>query len=280
MSNIVVVGDIILDTQVNGPYTKIGNEEVPVIGIEETVNQLGASANVANNIKTLGGDVCLFGTIGNDNAGDIVRQLLDSNRVPAFLYERPKTTHKTRVNGILRLDDEVIHKNEYIDNMLSDIRELAPKFIVVSDYAKGDITQRFFEGLLKLDVPLIVDPKKLDYTGSYILTPTIKEAINLTGESELEKIAQSLLLMSENVIVTQGRNGMTLFRRNYSKHFPTNAIEVYDVLGAGDMVVSVLTLMLSKGYSLDESIPYANKAAGIVCAHRGQYQVSGEELGP
>lgn len=276
MKKILVIGDVILDTFIKGEYTKIGNEATPVIVITETKHQIGAAGRVANNIKLLGGEIYLICSVGEDDSGDILKKII----IPiSIFYNKSKTTHKTRINNIVRIDDEIFEKETRITEIIKDIKNINPDIIVVSDYAKGFITQELYNKLIKLKKKIIVDPKILNYKGAYLITPTVKEALELTKEKNINKAVKKLLKMSENVLLTQGKDGMTLYTNNSTKHYPTVAKDVVDVTGAGDMVVSIIAYLLSEGYTLEKAIPYANKAAGIVCEHYGQYSVIKEEIG-
>src|SRR5690606_16832059 len=84
---------------------------------------------------------------------------------------------------------------------------------------------------------------------------------------------------AENLLITRGEGGMTLFRpTGYSRHIPTAAREVYDVTGAGDTVIGTLTLAMSTGANPEESAILANVAAGLVVAKLGTATVTPDEL--
>ncbi len=276
MSNIVVVGDVILDTFVRGYYEKIGAEAIPVIKVEERKDYLGGAANVAANIKSMGHDVFLLGHIADDDAGYKVREILHEKGINNRLEDCRKTIHKSRINQLLRFDDEEIEEQKYID-LLREAAVQNPDYIVVSDYGKGTITQQFYNRLKKLDAKLLVDPKHLDYSGAYLLTPNRKEAMRMTGKNDLEKMADKLKIQAENVLITRGREGMSLFT-NERIDIPTEAKDVYEVTGAGDIVIATIATQLAEGKTLEQAVRLANKGAGVGVSHHGQYEVTREDL--
>jgi D-beta-D-heptose 7-phosphate kinase/D-beta-D-heptose 1-phosphate adenosyltransferase len=72
---------------------------------------------------------------------------------------------------------------------------------------------------------------------------------------------------------------MTLFQQNGEvTNIPTMAKEVFDVTGAGDTVISVLTLALAAGASAQEAAMLSNYAAGIVVGEVGTATLKASEL--
>jgi D-beta-D-heptose 7-phosphate kinase/D-beta-D-heptose 1-phosphate adenosyltransferase len=102
----------------------------------------------------------------------------------------------------------------------------------------------------------------------------------LKNEFDFENLGRAILkkLRCRSVLITRGEAGMTLFEKNKIMHIPTAAKEVFDVTGAGDTVIAVLTLALSCGASLMEAAKIANYAAGIVVGKLGTATVLPSEL--
>jgi len=247
---IVVIGDIILDGYIDGEVNRINPEApVPVLDIKEIRYELGGASNVANNIRQWTEDVFLIGY------GDAqIRRMLKARKIKHKLF-RAKTTIKIRVGNpqIVRLDLDNEIKNDEKE-IAKLVEKLNPEIVVISDYAKGSITQKLFNKLKKYK--LIVDPKPkngIDYSGAYLIIPNEKESKEVKGQAK-------------NVLITEGANGMTL---NYKNHFPTQAKEVYDVIGAGDTVVASIAYKLSLGEELIDSVQFANKMAGLVVSRKG-----------
>ncbi len=265
-----------LDIFIKGEYEKIGEEGMPVIKQNSIKYELGAAANVANNIKTLGEEVVLFGGVGNDEAGRRIKNLLTEKNIRYKLKTIDKTTTKMRINNLFRVDDEL--KLQDVKYNINEIKKLNPEIIIISDYAKGAVTQKLCDEISKLNAKILVDPMFCDYSNVYLIKPNWVETKLITGEEDLSSAINKLKEKYKRILVTKSKEGMTIYEGGKEQHFPTKAKEVYDVTGAGDMVLSVIAVCLVRGYSLEKSIKLGNKAAGIVVGHHGQYQVKWKEL--
>lgn len=303
---VLVIGDLILDEYVWGEVYRISPEApVPVVLVKEESIRLGGAANVANNLKALGARPILCGVVGEDLNGDRLLNLLEENNIATHYIvrsgERP-TTVKTRIiarsQQVVRLDRElarplshVIQKEilGQIQNAIDDI-----KAIIISDYKKGVVVRSFMEQLFSAlgkrreGLFISVDPKTGNFDSYYgvdILTPNQQEAESFCGfplEGPLE-LQRAYELFKERLgikylLITQGAQGMTLFEDTASYHIPTTARKVFDVTGAGDTVISALTLAYISGLPLLDSAVIANVAAGIVVGEVGTSTVSYLEL--
>jgi len=165
--------------------------------------------------------------------------------------------------------------------------------IVLSDYSKGVVTKDLVRDIVKLarkkGIIVSVDPKVNHfgiYSGVTILTPNTKEAsigskIEIEDEKSLTKAGALLLkrLKCNAVLVTRGEHGMSLFQRGGRvTHIPTVAQEVFDVTGAGDTVISTLTLAMAAGAGMVDAARLSNYAAGIVVGIVGTATVKPDEL--
>lgn len=304
-ARILVVGDIVLDHYVWGKVSRISPEApVPVVNVTKESILLGGAANVVNNIHALGGSVRICGVIGHDDAGRQLTHLLRSQRIPTdgliIDPDRP-TTIKTRViahnQQVVRFDRETKDKIEretrqrlfvHIEEQIRDLDA-----IVISDYCKGVVTGELVKKIVKLakrhDVIVSVDPKVSHfgmYSGVSILTPNTNEAslgsrIDIEDEKSLLKAGFLLLekLKCKALLITRGEHGMSLFEQGRKvTHIPTMAQEVYDVTGAGDTVISTLTLAMAAGASMSDAAIISNYAAGIVVGIVGTATVSPQEL--
>jgi len=301
--NIAVIGDIILDKYIFGKVERISPEApIPIVAVEKEKFVPGGAANVAANISTLGGKAILFGVVGTDLSGGILLKELEKFSIDSrgiVTLRNHKTIQKIRVIGqnqqLLRIDFE---NNSYISNsaeaeiiynleILQDIDA-----IVISDYAKGTVTEQIVnkakEYALKNNILLLVDPKprhKNWYKDSSLITPNKKEAQEMSGksietEADLLNCGKELMeKFNSRIIITAGSDGMYVFDlKKKPIHIPTSAKEVYDVSGAGDTVVAVLSLAISSGANLQDAAIIANHAAGIKVGKLGTAQVSWEEL--
>lgn len=302
----LVVGNVMLDHYVWGNVSRISPEApVPVVSVTRENVLLGAATNVVNNIHSLGGKVSVCGVIGHDDAG---RQLVHMLRVQGIhtdglIVEKDRpTTIKTRViahsQQVVRFDRETkngIERDTHrgiFDFVKQQVRD-GLDAIVISDYSKGVVTKALVRDIMKLarknSVIVSVDPKVNHfgiYSGVTILTPNIKEAsigakVDIEDDKSLLKAGALLLrrLKCEAVLITRGEHGMSLFERDGRiTHIPTVAQEVFDVTGAGDTVISALTLAMAAGAGTVDAARISNFAAGIVVGVVGTATVKPEEL--
>jgi len=305
-TRVLVVGDIVLDHYIWGKVSRISPEApVPVVNVTRENLLLGGAANVANNIHALGGAVSVCGVIGQDEAGRQLLHLLHKQglRTEGLIVDpsRP-TTIKTRVlahsQQVVRFDRETKERIErdahrrIFDYVGRQIRE-GLDAIVLSDYCKGMVTRELVRDIVKLakkhKVIVSVDPKVSHfgmYNGVTILTPNINEAsigskIEIDNDRSLLKAGALLLkrLKCEAVLITRGEQGMSLFEHGGRvTHIPTVAREVFDVTGAGDTVISTLTLCMAAGAGMVDAARISNYAAGLVVGVVGTAIVKPEEL--
>ncbi len=302
----LVVGDIVLDHYIWGKVSRISPEApVPVVNVTKEDLLLGGATNVVNNVHSLGGGVNVCGVIGHDDAGKQVIRLLRAQgiRTDGLIVEQDRpTTIKTRIiahsQQVVRFDRETKNKIEkethrrifeYVGQRVDEGLDA----IVLSDYCKGVVTKELVRDIVKLakknDVIVSVDPKVSHfgmYSGVTILTPNINEAsigsrMEIDDQPSLLKAGALLLkrLKCRAVLITRGEHGMSLFEQGgRTTHIPTVAREVYDVTGAGDTVISALTLAMAAGANMVDAAGISNYAAGIVVGVVGTATVKPEEL--
>jgi D-beta-D-heptose 7-phosphate kinase/D-beta-D-heptose 1-phosphate adenosyltransferase len=304
-ARILTIGDVMLDKFIQGTVSRISPEApVPVVDLTSETFKPGGAANAINNIKTLGADVIAAGVIGDDVNG---RKLIDTLKQSGIntegfivIPDRP-TTVKTRImtgqQQIVRIDrerrDSIDYERthqilDFVNKKIDDVDA-----ILLSDYDKGVITNKLLEGLISLakkyNKPIIVDPKIehfMDYKGVTSVISNIKGAsaatrISAINETSIRNMGQWILtqLECEYVLITRGKNGMTLFEKNGDViHIPTVVREVYDVTGVRDTVTSVVALNLAVGAEMVDAATIANMAAGIVIGKIGTATVTKDEL--
>ena len=304
-ATLLVVGDIMIDEFIWGTVSRISPEApVPVVAVTHEDLLLGGAANVVHNVHSLGGRVLLVGLIGDDQMGEKIKELLAEQKIDrsGLVVEtgRP-TTIKTRIiahnQQVVRFDresrDPISTQSQerlldYIDTHWDTVDG-----VIIADYGKGLIIQDLMDFIMnkkKVDGKLVaVDPKVNNfafYTGATILTPNRSEAEAAAGkeiqdEASLMEVGSQLLerFASQAILITRGEEGMALFEREGAViAVPTVAKEVYDVTGAGDTVISALTLALAAGSTLPEAAVVANYAAGIVVGKVGTATVTPAEL--
>ena len=308
---ILVVGDLVLDRYVWGDAERISQEApVPLLRADHREHRLGGAASVATMLSTLGAEVRLIGVVGRDAEAVIVRKLLSDleidDQLVATLDDRP-TTLKERYIGraqdrhpqqMMRVDYET--RDPIPAEVESRIWEQIPEavahadVVLISDYDKGVCTPSLLRSLItacrSLDVRVIADPiRSRDYAkyhGVHCMTPNRLEVGLATGstiahpEDALNagrKLLQSLKM--ECVLVTLDRDGMAIVHADGREVLaPTRPRQVYDITGAGDMVLSIVGLCLAAGADYDEAAALGNIAGGLEVEKIGVALLSRQEL--
>jgi D-glycero-beta-D-manno-heptose-7-phosphate kinase len=297
-ARVLVVGDPMLDRYWHGAVERISPEApVPVVKVSREEERVGAAANVAYNIATLGAKASFLGVVGQDEPGQRLEALLRETGIATHLKRDPKlkTTVKLRVIGrqqqLLRMDFENEPDHEALASQSEAFQELLAGHdaILFSDYGKGGLAHipKMIRAALAAGKPVLIDPKGSDYerySGATVITPNRSELQQVVGgwkdDAELHAKAQKLReqLKLDALLVTLGEDGMTLFDAKGEAHVGAQAREVFDVTGAGDTVIATLAALVAAGMSLREALPLANKAGGIVVGKFGTATVSYEEL--
>ena len=304
-TQILCVGDMILDQYIYGKVERMSPEApVPILSINEENFQLGGVGNVARNISSLGGKATIVSLIGKDFSSKCIEKLIkkEKNLKSDFVvdegYSTPlKMRFLNNFTQLLRADKEKVR----LKSQSSLIKKIKDKIknqiehcdaIIVSDYKKGLITKKFIKEIVQLAKKnkkiILADPKSKDfkiYEGVDFLTPNQKELSEATNnfiDSEKEAVESGKQIIKQckitNVLVTRSEKGMILINNNNFKNFPTLAKEIYDVSGAGDTVIAVLTIMLASGFDIETSAFLSNHAAGIVVGKRGTAVTTQEEM--
>jgi D-beta-D-heptose 7-phosphate kinase/D-beta-D-heptose 1-phosphate adenosyltransferase len=304
-SRVVVLGDLMLDRFIWGSVSRISPEApVPVVEIKTESTCLGGAANVAFNIRSLGGIPIPIGVLGDDLEGSRLREefrALGSPTGGLVVDKGRPTSVKTRIiahhQQVCRADreDRTPIPPAVLARIAGRFKAALPsaEAVIVSDYAKGLVSPI----LLRKTLPLAkaarkivcVDPKITDFTvyrPATVITPNTSEAerasgIKVSGTADLVRAGKKILEESgiEHVLITRGEEGMALFERGSAvTHIPTVAREVFDVTGAGDTVISTLALSLVAGLSILQAAVLSNIAAGIVVGKLGTASATPDEL--
>jgi rfaE bifunctional protein kinase chain/domain len=255
----------------------------------------------------LGVPSTLCGVVGDDLNANTFETLLEDEHLNTWGIVRTKsrpTIFKERVTTntqqICRIDYE---SSEILDELtqnklFSRVEEFSKTHsaVILEDYAKGTLTEKLITGLIEKftnDGRLVaVDPGRttppLFYKGATLLKPNFIESkimVESLGfkETKLEKIAEILVdkLKLKMLVITLGSDGMALFDTTTNSKLdviPTVANEVFDVSGAGDTAISVLTASLVSGASLVEAAWIGNCASGVVVGKKGTATVNLQEL--
>lgn len=302
---IAVIGDMMLDGYYWGDVKRISPEApVPVLEVEEEFFRFGGAANVALNIQTLGGIPIPVGVIGYDNYGTIFSSLLRENKIEDDYIlvddERPTTT-KTRViannQHVVRIDKESKSNlgPKVEEKLVVQLANLIDSLdgIILQDYNKGVLTPSLINKIISIannkNILVTVDPKFdnfFDYKNVTVFKPNKKETeavlgMKIISDEDISSAGERLLLelKSQYVLLTLGENGIAVFERDGTeKRMPTKARKVADVSGAGDTVISTLTIALTAGANIYEASFLANYAAGVVCGEVGIVPIEKEKL--
>jgi D-beta-D-heptose 7-phosphate kinase/D-beta-D-heptose 1-phosphate adenosyltransferase len=308
---VLVVGDLILDRYIWGLAERISQEApVPLLRADHREHRLGGAASVATMLRALGAEVRLIGGVGRDHEAEVVRRMLAEqgidDRLVIRLADRP-TTLKERYVGraqdrhpqqMIRVDYETRDPIPAPDE--AGLRGVLPEavawaeIVLISDYDKGICTPTLLEALIRTSrasgVKVVADPiRSSDYSrykGVSCMTPNRLEAQLATGLS-IARPEHALLvgrrlvetLGMEAVLVTLDRDGMALVRADgRSELVPTRPRQVYDITGAGDMVLSVVGLCLAGGADYGEAAALGNVAGGLEVEKFGVALLTREEI--
>lgn len=302
---IAVIGDMMLDSYFWGDTKRISPEApVPVIEIDDEFYRFGGAANVALNLSTLGASPFPLGVIGDDADGNKFKDLVAKFNITSegIIVDKSRpTTSKARViaanQHVVRIDKE--KKNE-IDEEIE--KKLFDKYVeysdeldavILQDYNKGVLTKSLIKDIIDLctrkNILVTVDPKFLnffEYKNVSVFKPNKKETEDAFGtkimtEEDLIRIGVELKnkLNAEHVLLTLGAEGIALFGNGDDvKRIPTKARKVSDVSGAGDTVISTLTVALAAGANINEAAYLANYAGGLVCEEVGIVPIEIDKL--
>jgi rfaE bifunctional protein kinase chain/domain len=302
---IAVLGDLMLDRYYWGVVRRVSPEApVPVVEVESESTRLGGAANVANNIFSLGGSPLVIGMVGDDHIGTVLRDLvLEAGFDGSGLITDPArpTTVKTRViaqgQHVVRIDNESKSpcsprlREQLVDVLRKAISSIDG--IIIEDYNKGVVSKELIHEVIALARQhhkiITVDPKFdnfLDYKQVTVFKPNRREAEEVLGGrlrsvEDVERAGKLLLqkLEVENVLLTRGEDGMSLFEANGKVfHLPSVAANVQDVSGAGDTVISTVTMALASGADIREACILANCASSVVVGAIGIVPIRPDEL--
>lgn len=313
---VLIVGDVMIDSYMWGKVTRISPEApVPVVAVTKREKRLGGAANVALNIEAMGAMPIICSVLGDDDSSKDFQQIMyDANmdRRGIVTSDNRMTTVKSRVIGnsmhIVRVDEESTHplsaieEDKLLNRINRTIKTLPIDAIIFQDYDKGCITQRVIDEVASIarrkKILTTVDPKHRNFSlfkNVSLFKPNLKELreglnieIDDSSEDSLMKdllSASKLIHERQNidiVLTTLSSRGMYAcdFRSEEPQAMliPSCAHAVSDVSGAGDTVISVITLALASGMPLEEAVRCANLAGGIVCEQVGVVPINPERL--
>ena len=307
----LVVGDLVLDGYLIGRVSRL-SREAPVPVLEQTRAEYvpGGAANPASNVQSLGSQAVMAGVLGADEAGRRLQKLLLGRGVDLAGVitdpERP-TTQKTRIvaegayvfaHHLARVDrlsrtpvtgDRERHLCDRIASLLPDVDA-----VLVSDYRLGVVTPRVVDVVRETarahDILTAVDTQGnlAAFHGFDLLRCNAGEAMNylgrrLVGDAAYDEALAELVasLDARSAIITRGPEGLSgVGPDGRAFHLPaSNRTQVFDVTGAGDVLIAVVTLALAAGVDLQQAAELGNRAAGVAVMQLGNVSVRAEDLG-
>ncbi len=306
--NFLVIGDVMIDAYIWGKVSRISPEApVPIVNIRHKEYRLGGAANVALNIKQLGANPIICGVVGDDHESQVFLDLLSKRDIATggILQEpdRPTTT-KTRIissnQQLIRIDEEIVNPitSETANHFIQKIKEFTKNQnidgIIFEDYDKGLLSENLISQITTFartkNIITTVDPKKqnfFSYKNVSAFKPNLKE-LNEGLKAELQPIdfekihetAQSFCHTQNinNLVITLSEHGILVSNKKGFTLIPAEKRDIADVSGAGDTVISVLTLCLAAGCSTINAARLANLAGGLVCEKVGVAPVDRDQL--
>lgn len=294
-----VVGDVMLDTYLWGSVDRISPEApVPIVSLQKKELRMGGAGNVALNLQALGSKPFIISVIGEDEEGNTLKQLFNTNDISTNYTVSSKerlTTNKIRVIGrnqqILRLDSEMTYDLSEDDSRMllikfdEFIQKEKPDVVIIEDYNKGVLTERVIKQVIEKcktgGIITAVDPKQKNffkYVGVDIFKPNlkeVKEALHLLSVSVdmkgLENIHEQVyqILKHRISLVTLSEKGVFYDDNNRAEIIPSHIRSIADVSGAGDTVISVAALVYAVSKNVHLMAEIANIAGGLVCEEVG-----------
>jgi D-beta-D-heptose 7-phosphate kinase/D-beta-D-heptose 1-phosphate adenosyltransferase len=307
---VLIAGDFMLDIYLYGDALRISPEApVPVLRVQKTEYGCGGAGSVAADLAELGAVPVCVGVIGEDQNGRIlIKKLKDIGADITGLLtvnDRP-TTSKQRLIGLaqhrhqqqlFRMDEESTEsltekQHKQILNLYKE-RLSQVDIVCLQDHDKGLLSKSLCVEVTKsasrFNKKVIVDPSLTSdyskYTGASVITPnrqetTVAVGFELQNEKDFEQAAQKLMekLKLDAVVITLDKLGAYLKTKDIHQIIPTRPRDVYDVTGAGDMVLSALATTLAANCDIKTAVELANIAGGIEVEKFGNQTVTIEEI--
>lgn len=307
---VLLVGDFMLDIYVYGDALRISPEApVPVLKVTRTEYRCGGAGSVAADLAALGAEAFCLGVIGNDRNGDLLKnKLAETGADISGLFEtndRP-TISKQRLIGLaqhrhqqqlFRMDEESTEPlaSQQYERILELYNKKLPEVDIVclQDYNKGLLDallcKQMIESAKRHKKTVLVDPSPTSdyskYIGATAITPNRQESsiavgFEITDIETAAAAAEELFhrLELKSVVITLDKEGAYLKTEKTGQLIPTRPRSVYDVSGAGDMVLAMLAMALAAGCDYETAVQLSNIAGGIEVEKFGTATVTIEEI--
>ena len=303
---VLVIGDIMMDKYYYGDVKKFASDApVPVAKIVKRKTSLGAAANIANNLASLGCQTAVAGFVGDDHNFETLSTQLSESGIDQdglIATEWPTTTKVRIMSGhvqMFRMDFEDLAPRSdeqfdalynFVNNRLNDSLDA----IILADYEKGVCTERFCDSVITAahnhGVPVVVMPygqQWIKYAKADYVTPNVAKInkillspISTKDDDAAERAGRYIMrkFQIKNVLATRSSSGITLVTDEEAFHVPTRVQEVFDSAGAADTVAAVFAMALAGGLKPVDGAYIANVAAGIVLRKSGTYAITREDM--
>ncbi len=295
-TEVLVIGDAMLDSYHWGEIHRQSPEaNVPVVSLLKKENRLGGAANVAKNILALGANVTLCSTIGNDEAGKHLLNLMHKNNLSTdyLIKTHNITTQKIRIfaknKHVIRIDNENTSSIENKEKILELIKKIINSkkidIAIIQDYNKGLLNKKTIKPILNLlkekKIKITVDPKFNnfnDYKEVDLIKPNLIELNNITNKkivkNDIEKLLKTMKetyvkLNVKYIMTTLSENGLMILKDDKNFHAKGLPINVIDVSGAGDSVISIASLCLANNIPMEDIAKISNYSGAQVCEKIG-----------
>ena len=299
--SILVIGDVFLD--IFGEYDAVKiSPEAPIPVIKKTTEKyfIGGAANVANNIKSIGGNVFLISRGSSDKNSYKLKKLLFKNKINNIFFKEPgyptiiKERYFSQNQQLLRVDNDKIFPIglSLEKKIIKFIKKNIDKFsiLLISDYAKGLLTRSLLKKInhiFKINKKLILcDPKSEDlsiYKDVDIICPNEKEFHSFFKEKDLTKKTMYKQIKSKTnfkkLIITKSDKGIIMVNDKLKeKIFMKKKVQVFDVTGAGDSFIGIMAHLLNLGYNLEKSTEISSLCCSIIVTKKYTSVLSVEEF--
>lgn len=248
---IVIAGDVCKDRYLFSNKKKFNPEsDMPCYDVSFSEERNGMAANVENNLINMG------------NTTHLITDL-KTNIIKTRLYYKDEY--------ISRFDEDRIETDTDRLNLVVELNAFLRRYdsVIVSDYGKGFWKEDTLSCVDRSEKSVFIDPcggRPLeDYPYATAIVPNLKEAQDLTGETETLKMCEKLSEKAEYVVLKAGERGAFLYTKGWDKlrHFPAEQVKVIDVCGCGDTFISALATLYTNGCTISQAIIGANKAAAL-----------------
>jgi D-beta-D-heptose 7-phosphate kinase/D-beta-D-heptose 1-phosphate adenosyltransferase len=303
LPRLLVIGDLIIDHYIHGSCERISPEApVQIIKVDSEKNILGGAGNVVNNLIALGAKTEVISVIGDCEKSKNIKTLLSNIGVSIdnLIVQKDRViTKKSRIiasqQQVVRYDcdsvDEISKESQ--DRIINTFNNNINSYdmVIFSDYGKGVLTPYLSKSLITIannnGKKVLVDPNGLDYSkynGAYLLTPNKEEASKATGINinDKESLIKAITKLKntynlEVSLITLSEMGVAIYDNEF-RTYNSAAKEVFDITGAGDTIIASLGFSLAYKHNIDDSIEFANLAAGVVVGKIGSASATINEI--